>query len=148
MQIPVNAIKTSVGVVAAAAAVITTSLAVKPHIVRVVHTVNKRWAGKRVAILGRQSVGKTTLLARLMGEDVSGVRKRTVDPTTGGKFELRIGKKSVRFRVRHDQPGWAPENSYKGWREEFDDADFVLYLFPPASSCAAIEGRWSWSNGI
>lgn len=128
MQIPVNLIKAGVGVVAAAGIAIT-ALVVKPHIVRAARNVNKLWAGKRVAILGRQAVGKTTLLSLLMGEDVSGSRKTTVDPTTGGTFELQIGKKTVRFRVRHDQPGWAPENSYKGWSEEFGDADFVLYLF-------------------
>lgn len=128
MQVPANVIKAGVGVIAAATAA-TVALWMKPHVEKAVADINKLWAGKRVAILGRQSVGKTTLLTRLMGEDVSGVLKRTVDPTTGGTFELRIGKKSVRFRVRHDQPGWAPENSYKGWSEEFDDADFVLYLF-------------------
>jgi len=128
MQIPFNLIKAGVGVVAAAGVAIA-ALVVKPHIVRAARKVNKLWAGKRVAILGRQAVGKTTLLSLLMGEDMSESRKTTVDPTTGGTFEFQIGKKTVRFRVRHDQPGWAPENSYKGWNEEFGDADFVLYLF-------------------
>ncbi|WP_431796985.1 hypothetical protein [Microbacterium kunmingense] len=128
MQVPANVIKAGVGVLATGVITVVT-LALKQHLVRVVHKVNKLWAGKRVAILGRQWVGKTTLLALLMGQDLSAARKTTVDPNTGASFELRIGKKTVRFRVRHDQPGWAPELAYKGWREEFDDADFVLYLF-------------------
>ncbi|WP_454117949.1 GTPase domain-containing protein [Microbacterium lacticum] len=89
----------------------------------------KAWAGKRIAILGRQRVGKTTLLDFLLGKEVREVSKPTVDPASGGIFNLPVGKKSVQFRVRHDQPGWAPENAYKGWKEDFDDADYVVYLF-------------------
>lgn len=128
MQVPANVIKAGVGLAATAVTAVVV-IFVKPHVSKAVNKVNKLWAGRRVAILGRQMVGKTTLLSHLTGNDVSGVVKSTVDPTAGGTFEIHVGKKAVRFRVRHDQPGWAPENSYKGWREDFDDADFVLYLF-------------------
>lgn len=128
MSLPGNLIKAGAGLLLAVGAA-TVAVVMKPHVEKAVDDLNKLWAGKRVAVLGRQMVGKTTLLGFLMGKDAPVNSKMTVDPAKGGTFELRIGKKATRFRVRHDQPGWAPENSYKGWKEDFDDADFVLYLF-------------------
>lgn len=125
MSLPVKVIRVAVAVVPVLAAS-AIALIAKPNLI---DDVVKKWAGKRIAILGRQRVGKTTLLDFLLGKEVRDESKPTVDPASGGIFSLPVGKASVQFRVRHDQPGWAPENAYKGWKEDFDDADYVLYLF-------------------
>lgn len=128
MSFPISAAKAVAGVLAPAA-LAAIAFFVTPHFGKVVSDIRKHWAGKHIVILGRQQVGKTTLLRAFLGGDLPTASTATDDPSSGGMFELEGSGKVIRFRVRHDQPGWAPDNAYKGWKEDFDRADFVLYLF-------------------
>lgn len=95
----------------------------------VVRRVRKALKDKNVAILGRQEVGKSTLLHFLKEGKLPDRRKRTPDPLPGGKFTLQLpGKGEVRFSVPQDLPGHTIP-AYKDWRDAFDSADFVWYLF-------------------
>jgi len=89
---------------------------------------SKRLAGKHVAILGRQQVGKMTLLQYLRDGKVPSESKRTVDPVPGGDFDMDISGKTVHWKVRQDLPG-NDSPAYKHWRDAFEKADYVWYLF-------------------
>lgn len=102
---------------------------VEPHVKAAVGKLNSIWAGKDVAILGRQQVGKTTLLDLLLGQEPSASLPAKTGDESGGTFVLGSKGTSTKFHVRHDQRGWAPENSYKAWKLAFETADYVLYLF-------------------
>ncbi|GAA1941538.1 hypothetical protein GCM10009775_36660 [Microbacterium aoyamense] len=128
MSLPANLIKGGVAVAGAAAVAIVT-VVFRQRLEKLVDSISKLWDGKRIAIIGRQSVGKTALLETLLGKERPAAARPTVDPESGGVFELQQEKRAVRYRVRHDLPGWAPANAYKGWEEDFNNADFVLYLF-------------------
>ena len=88
----------------------------------------KSLAGKHVAILGRQQVGKTTLLQYLRDGKVPSESKRTVDPIPGGDFDMEISGKTVHWKVKQDLPG-NDSPAYKHWRDAFEKADYVWYLF-------------------
>lgn len=88
-----------------------------------------RAKGKSITILGRQEVGKTTLLYFLAKGKLLERRKRTVDPEWGETFTLGIrGKGEVLFTVPNDLPGHT-DPSYKDWKNGFTSSNFVLYLF-------------------
>jgi hypothetical protein len=91
-------------------------------------TVYKKLAGKQVAVLGGQRVGKTTLLHALRSGTVPDDLKRTLDPTKGGKFSIESGSGAVGFSVPKDLPG-NDGLGYADWREAFERADYVWYLF-------------------
>lgn len=85
--------------------------------------------GKSITILGRQEVGKTTLLHFLSTGKLPDRRTRTPDPLPGETFTLDIqGKDEVLFTVPKDLPGHT-EPAYKDWKEGFESSDFVWYLF-------------------
>ena len=88
----------------------------------------KKLAGKNVAILGRQQVGKTTLLHVLKEQRVPTKGRRTVDPAQGGKFSMDLDGKSVGFHVPNDLPG-NHALGYQDWKDAFTGADYVWYLF-------------------
>lgn len=91
--------------------------------------VAKKLSGKRVAILGKQAVGKTTLLHVLRdGEVPEHNTTNTVDPSTGGKFTMEINGEPVDFDVPKDMPGH-PGAGFSDWEEAFTKADYVWYLF-------------------
>jgi|GEM_PF-1861404 len=95
----------------------------------VVKEVRKLLKDKSVAILGRQEVGKSTLLHYLREGKLPHRRTRTPDPLPGGQFRLRLpGGGEVRLSVPQDLPGHTVP-AYKDWREAFESADFVWYLF-------------------
>ncbi|MDF2916026.1 MAG: uncharacterized protein K0S70_243 [Microbacterium sp.] len=88
----------------------------------------KKLAGKRVAVLGGQRVGKTTLLHVLRSGTVPLGLKRTLDPAEGGKFSIDSGSGAVGLSVPKDLPG-NDGLGYADWREAFERADYVWYLF-------------------
>lgn len=88
----------------------------------------KSLSGKRVAILGRQEVGKTTLLQFLRDREAPMESKRTVDPIPGEEFDMQIDGNDVHWKVKKDLPG-NDSPAYKHWKDAFDDSDFVWYLF-------------------
>lgn len=95
----------------------------------VVKEVRKALKDKSVAILGRQEVGKSTLLHYLKEGKLPDRRRRTPDPLPGGQFTLQLpGKGEARFSVPQDLPGHTIP-AYKDWREAFESSDFVWYLF-------------------
>lgn len=88
----------------------------------------KAFAGKRIAILGAEQSGKTSLLMHLRDQ-----RSRTSlvgdgDVRTGGKFSLQMGKRSVEFELPKDLSG-SDGGASPAWREAFVQAQFVFYLF-------------------
>lgn len=88
----------------------------------------KAFSGKRIAILGAEQSGKTSLLMHLRDQ-----RSRTSlvgegDVQTGGRFSLQLGKKSVDFELPKDLSG-SDGGASPAWREAFAKAHFVLYLF-------------------
>lgn len=89
---------------------------------------SKKLAGKHVAILGRQQVGKTTLLQYLRDGQVPSESKRTVDPVPGGDFDMDISGKTVHWKVKKDLPGH-DSPAYKHWRDAFEKSDYLWYLF-------------------
>lgn len=92
-------------------------------------TVRNKLSGKRVAILGRQEVGKSTLLYMLRDNKLPDQVIRTTDPIPGGEFEMKLGwRRPARFSVPKDLPGWAAP-TWRVWEEAFASADMVLYLF-------------------
>ena len=88
----------------------------------------KKLSGKRVAILGRQQVGKTTLLHFLREGKVPEHSRNTVDPVEGGRFTMEVGREAVGFDVPKDLPG-NDGLGYADWKEAFTGADYVWYLF-------------------
>lgn len=85
-------------------------------------------AGKRVAILGAQQVGKTTLLLVLRDGKLPRGVFATVDPAKGGAFSLAVGDKEIDFEVPKDLPG-NDGLGYPTWKEAFEGAHYVWYLF-------------------
>lgn len=95
----------------------------------VAREVRKRFGNARVAILGRQEVGKSTLLHFLMEGSFPDQPTRTQDPLPGGRFSLPLpGRSTRRYSVEADLPGHTFP-AYKDWRESFESSDFVWYLF-------------------
>lgn len=94
----------------------------------VTNSIKRMLAGKRVAILGGQEVGKTTLLYYLRDGKHPGSQKRTLDPAVGQEFELKVGRKSVKFHVLNDLPGHQGLG-LSDWKNAFVGADYVWYLF-------------------
>jgi hypothetical protein len=95
----------------------------------IVRSTRKALKDKSIAILGRQEVGKSTLLHFLIEGKLPERRERTPDPLPGGQFTLQLpGKGEVKFSVPQDLPGHTIP-AYKDWREAFEAADFVWYLF-------------------
>lgn len=85
--------------------------------------------GKSITILGRQEVGKTTLLHFLSKGKLPDLRTRTPDPLPGETFTLDLqGKSEALFTVPKDLPGHT-EPAYKDWKKGFESSDFVWYLF-------------------
>lgn len=96
---------------------------------KVIKHFGKRARGKSITILGRQEVGKTTLLHFLSKGQLPDSRKRTPDPLPGETFKLPLhGKGEVRFTVPKDLPGHT-EPAYKDWKSGFESSDFVWYMF-------------------
>ena len=86
-------------------------------------------SGKRLAVLGRQEVGKSTLLHMLRDNKLPDQVTRTTDPIPGGEFEMKLGRRRpTRFYVPKDLPGSAAP-TWMVWEEAFASADMVLYLF-------------------
>lgn len=84
--------------------------------------------GKKVAILGAQRVGKTTLLRFLEAGKLPTKPAPTVDPTPGGQFEMNVNGVRVAFDVPEDVPGNGGLQ-FKDWQRAVDGADYVWYLF-------------------
>lgn len=96
---------------------------------RVMKHFREKAKGERITILGRQEVGKTTLLHFLSKGRLPKGRNRTPDPLPGETFTLSLhGKGEIPFTVPKDLPGHT-EPAYKDWRSGFESADFVWYLF-------------------
>ncbi len=83
--------------------------------------------GKKVAVLGAQGVGKTHLITFLTSGVITEDYIQTLAPTAvrGRKFDLR--ELSLRLRETIDVPGG--QVAYGVWKDLFDDADLVFYLF-------------------
>ena len=89
---------------------------------QVVKRFGEQAKGKNITILGRQEVGKTTLLHFLSKGTLPAHR-------TGETFTLPVqGKGDVLFTVPKDLPGHT-EPAYKDWKNGFESSDFVWYLF-------------------
>lgn len=96
---------------------------------QVVKRFGEQAKGKSITILGRQEVGKTTLLHFLSKGTLPAHRTRTPDPLPGETFTLPVqGKGNVLFTVPKDLPGHT-EPAYKDWKNGFESSDFVWYLF-------------------
>lgn len=117
---PIRLIQAGVVALATAALAAVVAIAVKVTI--------HKLAGKKVAILGAQQVGKTTLLLTLRDGKVPSRVSKTVDPAPGGTFTLPVGDKKVDFKVPKDVPG-NDNLAYSTWKEALDGADYVWYLF-------------------
>jgi len=87
-----------------------------------------RLSGKRVAILGRQQVGKSTLLHFLEHNAVPANSTPTVDPERGASFAFSVHKKVIHFNVPSDLPG-NDGLSFVDWKEAFSEASYVWYVF-------------------
>ena len=85
-------------------------------------------SNKKLAILGAQRVGKTTLFQMLRDGKVPKVTGETVDAEPGTSFVLKISGKDIRFEIPKDVSG-NDGVAFPEWRKAFDGADFVLYLF-------------------
>lgn len=90
---------------------------------------SKKLENQRVAILGRQRVGKTTLLRLLRDGHVPEVTTSTVDASLGGRFKLEVHGRSVEFDVPRDLPGNDIDLGFKQWKDAFCGADYVWYVF-------------------
>ena len=110
------------GIVALATAVVAgvVALAVK--------MLMRKLADKKIAILGAQQVGKTTLLLVLRDGKIPRRVTATVDPAPGGKFSMPVGDRTVDFEVPRDIPG-NDDMAYSTWKEALDESDYVWYLF-------------------
>lgn len=93
-----------------------------------IRRVVKKLAGKRVAIVGRQQVGKTSLLWVLSEGRLPDRARVTVDPDQGGQFSLTVGQATVDFAVPKDLPG-NDGLGFADWKDAFSHADYVWYLF-------------------
>ncbi|WP_166867141.1 hypothetical protein [Salinibacterium sp. ZJ70] len=89
--------------------------------------VAKKLAATRVAILGRQHVGKTALLTTLQKPSVTNALPASASPL-GGQFELEVDGHLVPFTVPRDLPGGAGLG-YGHWKTAFDGSGSVWYLF-------------------
>lgn len=91
--------------------------------------VSKKLAGKRVAILGGQQVGKTMILRYLQFDGLlEGNVRHTAYAADGGSFTLNVAGADTVFAVQKDLPG-DQGLQYKDWHEAVDGADYVWYLF-------------------
>lgn len=94
----------------------------------VIHQLLKSLANKKLAILGAQRVGKTTLFQTLRDGKPPKSSKRTVDPEPGMEFTLRMGRRDVRFEMPKDLPGHDGV-AFPAWRAAFKSSDHVWYVF-------------------
>lgn len=84
-------------------------------------------SGKRIAVLGEREVGKTHLIRFLSTGTIPMDYEATLDPkkAKGRKFNLR--ELNLVLKDMLDMSG--AEHAYKVWKQEFDKADIVFYLF-------------------
>lgn len=85
-------------------------------------------ANKRVAVLGAQQVGKTTLFVTLRDGRPPEHPKRTVDPAPGSTFHLQVGKREATFEIPADLRGHDGVG-FPNWKAATEKADWVWYLF-------------------
>lgn len=84
--------------------------------------------GKKVAVLGARTVGKTTLIEFLKKGSVPKTYKQTVRPeNVKGRRRLRLKDLKLKIQTIRDMPG--REENYGQWKTVFDDADLRFYLF-------------------
>lgn len=119
MAVPVVVVAIAWGV----AAIATTS-----GIYLVVQKMARMLANRKLAILGAQRVGKSTLFRMFRDGKVPKRSLETVDAEPGTTFVLRISKKDIRVEIPRDVEG-SDGAGFPEWRKAFNDADFVLYLF-------------------
>ncbi len=94
-----------------------------------VKAVKSKNSVKRVAILGRKGIGKTSLLQYLRDGELPAHPSSTQYPVPGGVFTLQLPDGSeARCSVAEDLPG-STVPAYKNWHEAFDQAEAVWYLF-------------------
>lgn len=87
-----------------------------------------RLGGKRVAILGDRSTGKSTLLSHLQQASRKGSAERADGPAPSGSFALEVKGRSIEFKVPSDLPG-GDGLGLSSWKEAFRDSQYVWYLF-------------------
>lgn len=83
---------------------------------------------KQVAILGAESVGKSSLLHFFRDGRMPPSASATVSPTHGAKFMMDIDGVSVGFETRRDLPG-SDGLGYPSWKLAIKGADYVWYMF-------------------
>lgn len=83
---------------------------------------------KQVAILGAESVGKSSLLHSFRDGRVPQTASATVSPTRGVKFTMDIDGSAVGFEARRDLPG-SDGLGYPSWRVAIKGSDYIWYLF-------------------
>lgn len=85
----------------------------------------KNLAGKRIVIVGKQRVGKTTLLHFLKNGKLPRNGRINVDWLQGGSFTLKVNSQEVNFSVTEDLPG----NTLSKWKQPILKSHHVWYLF-------------------
>ena len=93
-----------------------------------VYRLVKFLSGKRLAILGGQGVGKTTLFSTLRDGKTPKATRETVDSEPGATFILEVAGRSVHFDIPRDLRG-NDGVGFPEWKKSFLDADYVLYIF-------------------
>jgi hypothetical protein len=84
--------------------------------------------GKRIAILGVQQVGKTTLFTYIEKGVWLDNYQATVLPKEIGKRKLRKEDLEIRLRKTRDVPGSASADIRSQWQKIVEDSDIILYI--------------------
>ena len=87
--------------------------------------------GKKIAVLGAHGVGKTCLIKFLTEGTITAEYIQTLTPIPIKATKLDLRELHLRFRETIDVSGSISGSAlvYGEWKEVFDDADIVLYLF-------------------
>jgi GTPase SAR1 family protein len=88
----------------------------------------EKWDGKRIAVLGARSVGKTTLFSFLKNGEIE-KNKAYQQTTMKERFEqteVKIDDASLKISTSFDVGGG--KYSYSTWSEEIKESDYILYL--------------------
>lgn len=82
--------------------------------------------GKKIAVLGDRSVGKTTLLKYLEKGILIDRYTQTLDRQEVERTRVKLGDLDIRLKKTHDVSGG--QAAYGAWKNLFDTSDLIFYL--------------------